>query len=213
MSQKFKLIVLGGFLVLTIAIYAKVFDLQSPKDFFAGGTASVKIAELLASTSQEFSIDTRTKNSGCVINGSFPDHLCTPGAIFPDAGTSTICVKGYTKKVRSVSASLKKKVYLEYGIAYPQPTGSYEADHLIPLELGGSNDIANLFPEAGDPQPGFHEKDLVENYLHNEVCNGHLDLLKAQKQIANDWLSVYNDLSPGEISALKAQYTSWTEKN
>lgn len=37
---------------------------------------------------------------------------------------------------------------------------------------GGSNNIANLWPEAASPKPGFHEKDQVENYLHDQVCSG-----------------------------------------
>ena len=111
--------------------------------------------------------------------------------------------------MRSVSTTLKKKVYAEYGINYPQPTGSYEADHLIPLELGGSNDIANLFPESGDPQPGFREKDLVENYLHDEVCAGTIDLAMAQVQIARDWVAVYDTLTPTTLGYLKQQTRNW----
>jgi hypothetical protein len=97
-------------------------------------------------------------------------------------------------------------VYEEYGIAYPKPRGAYEADHFIPLELGGSNDIANLFPEAAAPSPGFHEKDLVENYLHQEVCAGRIDLVAAQEQIANDWVSVYNALAPEQIKGLQNKF-------
>ncbi len=210
MPKKVKSYILLGLAILIISVFGKIGNWQSPKDYI--GTATVadeKIIELLASTTKVYSIDVRTKFSDCEIDGSYPDHACSPGAIFLEAGTSTICIKGYTQKVRNVSASLKKKVYIEYGIEYPQPTGSYEADHLIPLELGGSNDIANLFPEAKDPNPGFKEKDLVENYLHNKVCAGNLDLSAAQKQIANDWLAVYNSLSSDEISELKSQYTSW----
>jgi hypothetical protein len=213
MSHKSKLAILGVFVFLTFSVYAKIFHLQTPKDFFLNNSASVQVAELLASSSKIYAIDPRTKLSNCKINGPYPDHLCSPGAIFSNAGTSTICVSGYTKTVRNVSTSLKKQVYLEYGIAYPQPTGSYEADHLIPLELGGSNDIANLFPEAANPNPGFKEKDLVENYLHKQVCAGALNLLDAQKQIANDWLAVYNALSPTEVASLKSEYASWADKN
>ncbi len=158
-------------------------------------------------------LDLRSKASGCHVAGPLPDHACTPGAIFATTSVDTICTQGYTKTVRNVSTTLKKRVYQEYGIAYPQPTGSYEADHLVPLELGGSNDIANLFPEAASPQPGFKEKDLVENYLHQQVCNGDLPLPRAQEKIATDWVTVYNSLSPDEITQLKAQYTSWANKN
>jgi hypothetical protein len=62
---------------------------------------------------------------------------------------------------------------------------------LISLELGGSNDISNLWPEAADPTPGFHQKDQVENYLHKQVCDGKLSLKQAQQEIATDWLQVY----------------------
>jgi 5-methylcytosine-specific restriction endonuclease McrA len=33
-------------------------------------------------------------------------------------------------------------------LGYPQQHGAFEVDHLIPLELGGDNVIANLWPEA-----------------------------------------------------------------
>ncbi len=87
--------------------------------------------------------------------------------------------------------SEKDQVYAEYGI-YQHYTGQYEVDHLVPLELGGSNDIANLWPEAASPTPGFHEKDKVENYLHDQVCSGAISLKEAQIEIATNWLAVYN---------------------
>jgi hypothetical protein len=158
-------------------------------------------------------IGVATKTSDCHVNGALPDSACSPGAIFPDATKEIICVSGYTKKVRNVTTTTKKNIYTAYGIVYPQPTGSYEADHIIPLELGGSNEVANLFPEAGSPTPGFHEKDIVENYLHQEVCAGRIELVTAQKQIASDWLSVYNALTPQQITELRGQFTSWTDKN
>jgi hypothetical protein len=84
-------------------------------------------------------------------------------------------------------------VYREYGIV-ERTTGEYEVDHLVPLEAGGSNDIANLFPEAAEPRPGFHEKDQVENYLHDQVCAGRMSLFDAQRAIATNWLEIYERL-------------------
>ncbi len=89
------------------------------------------------------------------------------------------------------------------------PFGTYEVDHFIPLALGGSNDIGNLFPEAAEPKPGFKEKDVVEVYLHDEVCAGHVALSVAQEQIATDWLRVYENLSPDIIKLIKQKYSSW----
>ncbi len=133
----------------------------------------------------------QTKTSGCVAHGGLPDSTCTPGVIFPNATPQVICVSGYTRTVRNVPFSEKDQAYAEYGISHHSP-GQYEVDHLVPLELGGSNDIANLWPEAAYPTPGFHEKDQLENYLHDQVCSGAMSLTDAQREIATNWLAVYN---------------------
>src|SRR5512143_1301294 len=135
----------------------------------------------------------RTKTSGCVSANSLPDAACTPGAIFADATADKVCTPGYSSSVRDVPPEVKAQVYAEYGISSHEP-GQYEVDHLIALELGGSNDIANLWPEPAEPRPGFHEKDKVENYLHKQVCDGAMSMADAQYIIATNWLSVYNQM-------------------
>ena len=95
--------------------------------------------------------------------------------------------------MRNVTTRTKNKVYAAYGITH-HTTGQYEVDHLVSLELGGSNDISNLWPEAASPKPGFHEKDKVENYLHDQVCDGAISLKQAQIEIATNWLNVYNQM-------------------
>ncbi len=139
------------------------------------------------------SIGQRTNTSGCVSQNALPDPACTPGAIFADATKDQICQPGYSKNVRNVPDSEKNDVYDEYGITH-HSTGEYEVDHLISLELGGSNDIANLWPEPAEPRPGFHEKDKVENYMHDQVCSGAISLHDAQVQIATNWLQIYNSM-------------------
>jgi hypothetical protein len=125
----------------------------------------------------------RSKTSGCQPRGALPDAACTPGSIITQATAARICVSGYTQSVRDVPISLKAGVYAEYGIVAHQ-AGQYEVDHLVPLELGGSNSVANLWPEIA---PGFHEKDAVENELHAAVCAGSTGLRQAQARIAHDW--------------------------
>jgi hypothetical protein len=136
----------------------------------------------------------QTKTTGCVAQGALQDFACTPGAIFPNVTKQQVCVPGYARSVRNVPQSEKKQVFAEYGIT-KHPTGAYEVDHLVSLELGGTNDIANLWPEAATPKPGFHEKDRVENYLHTQVCNGSITLKQAQIEIATNWLNVYHSIS------------------
>src|SRR5579859_2047618 len=133
----------------------------------------------------------QTKTSGCVAHGGLPDSACTPGALLATGTKDAICQSGYSSAVRNVPTSEKSQVYAEYGISHHSP-GQYEVDHLVSLELGGSNDISNLWPELASPKPGFHEKDGVENYLHSQVCSGAMSLRDAQIQIATNWLAVYN---------------------
>lgn len=142
-------------------------------------------------TSHQFGVQTKT--SGCVAAGGLSDPGCTPGAIFPNATKAVICQPGYSSSVRNVPTSEKDQVYAEYGIA-SHFSGQYEVDHLVSLELGGSNDIANLWPEAASPTPGFHQKDQTENYLHTQVCSGAVSLSQAQSEIATNWLAVFHQM-------------------
>ncbi len=152
---------------------------------------SSTIRPTVASSSTVLGVQTKT--SGCVAHDGLPDRDCTPGAIIATATIEQICVPGYSRSVRNVPLEEKNQVYQEYTITH-HAQGEYEVDHLISLELGGSNDIANLWPEAADPRPGFHEKDQLENYLHDQVCSGSISLQEAQKKISTNWLGIYNQI-------------------
>jgi uncharacterized protein YceK len=159
------------------------------------GCSSISVTTNTSSTptSSEPNWGVQTKTSGCVAHNGLPDSACTPGAILSTGTKDAICQSGYARSVRNVPDSVKQQAYAEYGIASHVP-GQYEVDHLVSLELGGSNDIANLWPEAASPKPGFHEKDKVENYLHSQVCSGAISLKDAQVEIATNWLAVYNQM-------------------
>jgi len=138
----------------------------------------------------------RTKSSGCRLREALPDPACTPGSIYPHATRSVICVRGYSGRVRNVPVSVRDSVYTEYGIASHSP-GQYEVDHLVPLEAGGSNSIANLFPQPARPPgggPGFHDKDRLENAIHRGVCDGSLSLAPEQRRVARNWVALLHAL-------------------
>lgn len=177
---------LGGGVLLVIMILLMVYQSPSgasPPASSSSGTQPVSAAR----------IGHRTKTSACVSSQALPDSACTPGAIFSQATKAQICTPGNSSKVRNVPEEVKKQVFAEYNITHHSP-GEYEVDHLISLELGGSNDIANLWSEPAEPRPGFHEKDKVENYLHEQVCSDALTLQQAQVEIAGNWLAVYQRL-------------------
>jgi hypothetical protein len=113
-----------------------------------------------------------------------PNPKLTPGDTIPGVTANDICIPGWATEHRQVTDEMRAQVYARYGFRYDQcssATGfqSCEVDHLIPLELGGTNDLKNLWPQPGDPQPGWAEKDDLENELHHLVCTGKMTLADA----------------------------------
>jgi Protein of unknown function (DUF3761) len=136
-------------------------------------------------------ISRRTRSSGCKL-GPNPDRACSPGAYYSGLTTAVLCSSSFrTGDVRDVPDSEKHAVEVEYGMA-PRAYGrTLEIDHIVSLELGGSNDIANLYPEKASPGPGYHVKDKLENKLHAMVCAGTVTLRAAQVGIATHWQALY----------------------
>jgi hypothetical protein len=133
------------------------------------------------------------KSSGCRVHGGLPDAACTPGAVM-STNVRAICSPGYTSSVRNVPQSLRLMVFRRYGLAR-HPAQSYEVDHLVSLAFGGSNSIGNLWIEPAGTL-GYHQKDAVENFVHDQICRGNVALADAQRSIANDWVKIWKSLPP-----------------
>jgi hypothetical protein len=93
----------------------------------------------------------------------------------------------------------------------------YEEDHLISLEAGGHpTDPRNLFPEpyntrVGGVIMGAHQKDVVEGFIHDEICydiprskrNSYIPattsitLKRGQEILARDWYACYLAIKKG----------------
>ena len=137
-------------------------------------------------------------NSCLSLNG-LPDRGCTPGATNPDVTQATIsitiCVTGYAAQIRPAATytnSLKIDHMRAYGYAAEAP-GDFEEDHLIALELGGDpRDPKNLWPERLTGGSGALQKDRVENWAHDEVCAGRMQLADAQRRMAVNWVELYS---------------------
>lgn len=120
-----------------------------------------------------------------------PDPRVTPGAV-RTSDAREICAKSFrTAPFRKTTKTMKKAVCAAYGVKPCPHARALEIDHLLPLELGGRDDARNLWPQPAKPRPGFHEKDALENYLHAEVCAGHLSLSTAQYQIMTNWYAAW----------------------
>ena len=135
-----------------------------------------------------------------------PDPKLTPGDVMPGVTVEQITEKGYANKlhggVRHVTAAEKREIFTEYFGRVPGMRGHYEIDHLISLELGGSNDPKNLWPESYYTEPfNAHVKDKLEdrmaaNVRHELERHGHeaaTALLKEyQHEISTDWIAAYH---------------------
>ncbi len=87
--------------------------------------------------------------------------------------------------------ALQETVLREYGLP-PSREQSFEIDFLISPGLGGAENIRNLWPE-----PRYHTvwnsfvKDQLEDYLHQSVREGRVNLRSAQQDIARNWIAAY----------------------
>jgi len=103
-------------------------------------------------------------------------------------------------------------------VAHSDNMACYEEDHLISLENGGDPmDPRNLFPEAynthvGGVIMGAHQKDVVESFIHDEICydiphskrNSYIPattsvtLKRGQEILAWDWYACYLAIKDGK---------------
>ena len=119
------------------------------------------------------------------IGPSAPDPTLTPGVLARDADgrlltKAAICTTTWGRDRRHVDDAMRQKVARRYGVPWAKHR-LYEFDHLIPRELGGADDVRNLWPQILDPDARI--KDREENRLHRAVCAGTIDLPTAQHQM------------------------------
>ena len=162
----------------------------------------------------------------------YPDPSRTPGASNPDITqdniADNICNPNWsTKSIRppvSYTNQLKVEQMTEYGDAVTDVDAAcplhssnrkcYEEDHLIALEDGGNpRDPKNLWPEPYDTQVngktiGAHQKDIVEGFIHDEICfaipdskknsripaHKSITLQRGQEILATDWYACYRSI-------------------
>jgi hypothetical protein len=142
-------------------------------------------------------LEPRKRTSECVLD-SLPDRRCSPGAYSSRLTKTVICSSRFHRgKLRRLSRSEEHAVEREYDL----PAGSYrdalEIDHIVPLRLGGSNNVANLFPQEyafANHSPGYVIKNRLDARLHTLVCAGRIGLRTAQRRIAANWEKLYREM-------------------
>lgn len=110
-----------------------------------------------------------------------PDPNFTPGLLCSpqDVDFSGYNPPGVAICKRDVTTEKKMKIAQHYGV--PRADWSkYEFDHLIPVCIGGSSDIRNIWPE---PLDDAHRKDLLEDRLCNDLRAGRINQADAVKEM------------------------------
>jgi len=120
-----------------------------------------------------------------------PNRSLTPGAVRA-VTLKDICSSTDDDLDPRVPASTERAVFQEYGLPSSEPARKYQIDYLVNPQLGGTNDIKNLWPEPySNARWNAQAKDELEQHLHQMVCDRTVDLVVAQREIATDWIAAY----------------------
>ena len=128
-----------------------------------------------------------------------PNLHTTPGVTRPGLSKHKICTIKWGKDERHVTLSMKRQVFALYGYSgyddprcVPAGKRRCEIDHLISRELGGADEVNNLWPQAYGTSPwNAVLKDKLENRLNREMCAGHITLQQARDMLVKDWREAY----------------------
>jgi len=111
-----------------------------------------------------------------------PDRKLTPGKI----------ARRDTDRHR-VTEEMERQVFSRYHIPWRRRS-EFKIDHLIPIALGGADNVENLWPQSLSVRPYSPlRKELLTQRLLAEIAEGKLTLAQAQKEIAEDWISCFVD--------------------
>lgn len=106
----------------------------------------------------------------------FADPTLTPGDWTQE---------GFTE--RNVTSAVKNQVFAAYKIGRIRRI-LYVIDHLIPLEIGGTNDIKNLWPQ---PRREAKQKDFDENVMRFRIRSGTYTREQAVNYMLQNWRKGY----------------------
>lgn len=122
---------------------------------------------------------------------AYPNPTLTPGLLAATDGT-TVC----QLTVRAPDSTAQAAVLAEYGIP-ARDAKRYEIVGRYPRELGGSDLLANLWPQPRESAPSYRERQWVVAWFRREVCAGRYPLADAQQAMFGDWLQAYDRARQG----------------
>ena len=113
---------------------------------------------------------------------------------------NTICKPSYVKKIKSqITNETSTKIFAEYSIA-KKKRSDYAIDHLVPVDMGGTNALTNLWPIPLKGTATPQRKAVVDAAVRKSMCAGFISLAAAQGLFNISWPSVDTNLvSPAPV--------------
>jgi hypothetical protein len=121
---------------------------------------------------------------------SRPDSKLTPGSVVT-TDVNTVCALPVHGRVNNaISFPMQTAVWQEYGYITPSKQHKFQLTYLVPVDLGGGTDIANVWP-ISIKGAGFFQKTQTDHILRELVCRRTISLADAQQIIRTDWYAAW----------------------
>lgn len=134
----------------------------------------------------------RLHNSSQKMVVLLPDRKLTPGAARPVKISDLCSAADYNDDLDpAVDPPKQMTIFHEYGISPEDSKRDFQVDYLINPQLGGVNDVSNLWPQPYNSEWNAKAKDELERHLHQMVCERKIELADAQHDIAVNWIDAY----------------------
>jgi hypothetical protein len=119
---------------------------------------------------------------------SEPDLRLTPGTVV-DTNTTSVC--GISPKAgrNRIPWQTAQQVFAAYGHG-SGAQHKYILNFLVPLDLGGGTDTANIWP-VSLRGTGFYQKVETDHVLRDLVCRRSLSLAQAQHDEEKNWYAAW----------------------
>jgi hypothetical protein len=117
-----------------------------------------------------------------------PNPALTPGAVV-STDVNAVCA-GPRSNGAPVTTQTEQALFAEYNIPWPLDKLRYHLNYLIPLDLGGAANLANLWPISVRGLSS-HQKGQLDALLRARVCQGQVALAEVQQGYMKDWYGLW----------------------
>ena len=120
---------------------------------------------------------------------SRPNHAITPGDV-TTTDANAVCAVPKHSLHTPISVATQTLVYNAYGYVDTVQQNKYVVTYLVPEDLGGATDTANMWP-AAIRGTGYYQEIATNSALRTLVCRRMLSLTDAQHILETDWYSAW----------------------